>query len=209
MSVSQVEHDQIVKECLTQVNHRANNLLSVIHGIIRMSSGSTVEEFKQIVEGRISALAQAHSLLSATNWQSIPLRDLINAELLNYIDPASPRIHVVGEEVWLPGARAQNAAMIMHELAVNAAQHGALKVPHGEIRVEWHPDAEGLHYCWHEHGLTDCKAPEELGTGLTFVDRVVRSTRATMHISWPCTGIHLDFFQPYDHLRTRESVMAA
>jgi two-component sensor histidine kinase len=209
MSVSKVEHDRIVKECLTQVNHRANNLLSVIHGIIRMSSGTTIDAFKQTIEGRISALAQAHSLLSASNWESIPLYDLIRAELMNHIDPSSSRIHLSGVSLMLPGPRAQNAAMIMHELVSNAVKHGALKTKRGEITVKWEPMDDGLHYCWYEDGVVDCKEPDELGTGLTFVHRLVRSTRATMEISWLSTGVHIDFVQPYDHTRTRESVMAA
>jgi two-component sensor histidine kinase len=201
MSVSKVEHDRIVQECLTQVNHRANNLLAVIHGIIRMSSAGDVHRYKQIIEGRISALAQAHSLLTAANWESIPLRDIINGALIDYVDPRSPRIHLSGPPLELPGPRAQNAAMIMHELVVNAVQYGALKTKQGQISVDWSYGDKGVDYNWTESGVTDCHEPLELGTGLQLVQRLCRGTRATMTITWPTTGIRIEFFQPYDHAR--------
>lgn len=209
MTISRLEHDRIVQQCLTQVNHRANNLLAVIQGIIRMSTADDIDSYKTVIEGRISALAQAHSLLSASNWESIPLKDLIQGELINYIDPRSPRIQICGCNLDLPGPRAQNAAMIMHELAVNAYQHGALRTERGEIKVQWEPKDDGLHYSWMETGQDDVKEPERLGTGLILVERVIRSTRATMTIRWPRTGIQLNFVQPYDSIRTRESVSAA
>lgn len=208
MTVSQSEHDRIVQECLGQVNHRANNLLAVIHGIIRMTTSADVESFKKTVEGRIGALAQAHSLLTAGNWSDVPLKDIINGELINFIDPRSSRLSIEGTDVILPPARAQNAAMIMHELAVNAVQHGALRVPVGRIIVRWVPADNGVFYYWHEDGLSDCKEPAELGTGLHLVERISRSTRATVTFSWPASGIHVDFFQPYDSIQPRESVPA-
>lgn len=208
MTVPKAEHDRIVQACLTEVNHRANNLLAVIQGIIRMSTADNTEDYKKVIEGRISALAQAHSLLSASNWESISLKDIIHGELVNYVDPKSSRLNIEGCEVMLPGPRAQNAAMIMHELATNAANYGALRTDHGAVTVKWEPADDGIHYCWLETGQDNIEEPEHFGTGLRMVSRIVASTRATMKISWPITGVHFEFFQPYDTVHTREAVMA-
>src|SRR5579883_1375070 len=47
-----------------EVDHRARNALAVIQSIIRLTRAKTVEDYVQAIEGRIKALARAHTLLS-------------------------------------------------------------------------------------------------------------------------------------------------
>ncbi len=207
MEISKAEHDRIVKEFATQVNHRANNLLSVIQGIIRMSDGESVDTFKSKIEGRICALSQAHSLLSETNWEAVPLLEIIQRELSAYVDLESPRLHLLGQPIMLPAARAQNAAMLMHELATNSTKYGALKSKEAHLTIKWELGETGLDYSWIETGLTGIVKPVAHGSGLRLVEQIARGIRADVKFHWLDTGLQIDFHQPYSLHRSRESLL--
>src|SRR5262245_18059275 len=53
-------------------------------------------------------------------------------------------------------AAAPALAMVLHELATNAAKYGALSTPHGRVEVNWShgpgEDAENLSIAWLEIG---------------------------------------------------------
>src|SRR3984893_6774678 len=52
-----------------EVDHRAKNALAVVHAIVCLSRCESVNQYVAAVEGRIQALARAHSLLSESRWQ--------------------------------------------------------------------------------------------------------------------------------------------
>ncbi|HEY0437138.1 MAG TPA: PAS domain S-box protein, partial [Phenylobacterium sp.] len=60
-----------------EVDHRANNLMAVVQGAVCLSQADTVPELKQVLIGRISALARAHQLLAEGRWEGADLRRLI------------------------------------------------------------------------------------------------------------------------------------
>src|SRR5215212_7459291 len=47
-----------------EVDHRAKNALALAQSIVRLTRGETVKAYMQAVEGRISALARVHTILS-------------------------------------------------------------------------------------------------------------------------------------------------
>jgi two-component sensor histidine kinase len=93
------------------------------------------------------------------------LRALIEAELSGF----ASRYRLNGVPVIATGAFAQQFALVIHELATNAAKHGALSSPAGRVLVDWHIDATGqdalLHFCWVERGGPPVSAPSEFGFG--------------------------------------------
>jgi two-component sensor histidine kinase len=63
----------------------------------------------------------------------VGLADLIRHQLAPYTTDANTAID--GPDVMLTSAQAQAVAMFIHELATNAAKHGALSSPDGRVSV--------------------------------------------------------------------------
>ncbi len=114
-----------------EVDHRARNALAVIQSIIRLTRAKSVDDYVQAIEGRIKALARAHTLLSDSRWNGADLSTLVDEELAPY--RAGDRIRCGGPDISLQPATAQGLALALHELATNAAKHGALSSPAGKI----------------------------------------------------------------------------
>ena len=107
-----------------EVDHRARNALAVIQSIIRLTRAKNVDDYVQTVEGRIKALARAHTLLSDSRWHGADLGTLVAEELAPY--RAGDKVKIKGPNIALLPATAQGIALALHELATNAAKHGAL-----------------------------------------------------------------------------------
>ena len=125
-----------------EVDHRARNTLAVIQSIIRLTRAKNVDDYVQVIDGRIKALARAHTLLSDSRWHGADLATLVTEELAPY--RAGDKITIRGPDVSLQPATAQGLALALHELATNAAKHGALSSPSGKITLDWQLQSERL-----------------------------------------------------------------
>ena len=133
-----------------EVDHRARNALAVIQSIIRLTRAKTVDDYVQAIEGRIKALARAHTLLSDSRWHGADLATLVTEELAPY--RAGDKITIRGPDISLQPATAQGLALAVHELATNAAKHGALSSPSGKITLDWQLQGDSLALNWAESG---------------------------------------------------------
>src|SRR3984957_9522002 len=133
-----------------EVDHRARNALAVIQSIIRLTHAKSVEDYVQAIEGRIKALARAHTLLSDSRWNGADLATLVADELAPY--RAGDKIQCHGPDISLQPGTAQGLALALHELATNAAKHGALSSPGGKIDLDWDLKPDALTLNWVENG---------------------------------------------------------
>lgn len=129
---------QRLRFLIDEVDHRAKNLLGVVQSIVRLTRADNVASFKTALEGRIQALARTHSLLAASRWEGADLTTLINEELAPFHRNDPSQITFEGPTVKLKPTASEALAMVLHELAINAARHGALSVPKGKLSVAWH-----------------------------------------------------------------------
>src|SRR5262249_42195096 len=119
-----------------EVDHRARNALSVIQAIVAMTSAAPGPNFARDIEGRIQAMARAHTLLSETRWQGADMATLANEELAPY--RSQGRVAVDGASIVIKPATAQSLALVLHELATNAAKYGALSSSiDGQLSLSW------------------------------------------------------------------------
>jgi PAS domain S-box-containing protein len=148
-----------------EVDHRARNALAVVQAIIRLTRAKTVDGYVEAVEGRIRALSRAHMLLSHARWQGADLGRLVDEELGPYRTGEAGRITVAGPNIVLHPATAQTLALALHELATNAAKHGALSAGAGRVYFAWELKVGSLVLNWCETGGPPVKAPATQGYG--------------------------------------------
>jgi PAS domain S-box-containing protein len=166
--------DQRLRLLAAEVDHRAKNMLSVVQVMLRLTRADSVQEYAAAAQGRIAALARAHTLLSQTRWEGAWLRHLIEEELAPW-RRRERGVTVDGPDIALPPRTAQSFAMALHELATNAAKHGALSVGDGRVDLRWTRIADGdLSLRWIESGGPDASLPKRRGLGMTVVERSVR-----------------------------------
>jgi two-component sensor histidine kinase/CheY-like chemotaxis protein len=181
-----------------EVDHRAKNALAVVQSIIRLSRGEAIASYRDAIEGRINALARAHTLLAASRWDGADLKRIVDEELAPYMTEEG-RIQISGPTVMLAPGRAQALAMTIHELITNAVKYGALAAPSGRLGLEWRRDGPRLAVAWVESGVADVRAPEAVGFGLRVINAsVTGQLSGTLDIQWLAHGLRCEMVMPLD-----------
>jgi len=173
-----------------EVDHRARNALAVVQAIVRLTKSPSKESYVKAVEGRIQALAQAHTLLSESRWQGADVKRLAMEEIAPYrgVDPA--RVHVDGPSISLAPERAQSLALVLHELATNSAKYGALSLPQGSLAIEWSVSGGMLTLLWTESGGPPVTAPSSHGFGTKIMHASIKhQIGGNVAWDWRPTGL--------------------
>jgi two-component sensor histidine kinase len=204
-----------------EVDHRAKNVLAVVQSILRLTRADSPRAFADAVEGRVAALARAHSLLARGQWSGTELQELLEVELAPYTGgrDATPRaghrLVLAGPGMRLRPEAVQPFSMTVHELATNSAKHGALSLPGGSVRVSWFfasgPDAAAppvLQLRWEEAGGPQVLAPPERRG---FGSRVIRATIVNqlggqVRFDWLPEGLRCELTVAADRLLPSASV---
>ncbi|MFO1070426.1 MAG: MASE1 domain-containing protein [Geminicoccaceae bacterium] len=172
-----------------EVDHRAKNALAVVQSLVRLTRADDPQVYAETLEGRIAALARAHTLLARERWTGGDLRTLLADELGAYAGGGQVRLD--GPEVTLQAEGVQPLAMSMHELATNAAKYGALSRPGGTVRIAWRIEAGMLHLDWTERGGPRLAGrPERMGFGTRLLQASVRGQLGgTIAKTWEPEGL--------------------
>jgi PAS domain S-box-containing protein len=194
-----------------EVDHRARNTLAVIQSIIRLTRAKSVDDYVHAVEGRIKALARAHTLLSDSRWRGADLATLVAEELAPY--RAGDKIRYGGPDVSLQPATAQGLALALHELATNAAKHGALSSPAGKVAIEWELESEALTLRWSETGGPTVAEPSSHSFGLKVIAASIEQQLGGKAVfEWAPRGLQCQMMIPRSELaksRTFSPLMVA
>jgi PAS domain S-box-containing protein len=150
-----------------ELQHRTKNMLAVIQSIASrtLRQGPDLEAAQDALLGRLHALGHTQDFIAAGPGGGVPLRDLVDAQIRSF----AARSTVSGIPVVLAGGFAQTFALVIHELATNAAKHGALSYPDGKIAIAWtvdrgRPDPV-LQFSWVERGGPHAGPPMHRGLG--------------------------------------------
>lgn len=154
-----------------ELQHRTKNLLAVIQAIatasLRENSGK--EAFIQ----RLHALAKAQDLIIEGAGRGALIGQLVQ----NAVESFGTRVFAQGPEVFLNSGDAQAFALLLHELATNAAKHGALSNENGTAFVHWALDAATtdptIHFHWQERGGPVVTPPKRKGFGTILLERAI------------------------------------
>ena len=190
-----------------EVDHRARNALAVIQSIIRLTRAKTVDDYVQAIEGRIKALARAHTLLSDSRWHGADLATLVTEELAPY--RGGDKITIRGPDISLQPATAQGLALAVHELATNAAKHGALSSPSGKITLDWQLHSDALALNWAETGGPVIGSPSSRSFGLkVIIASIEQQLGGKAAFDWNPKGLRCAFSIPRSELTKSRALNA-
>ena len=199
---SALERRQTVRErefVMAELDHRVKNMLARIQSIAQRSDGPNVSKqvFRQAFAARLTAMGQAHELLTHSRWRGADLRGLFAQELRPYA--RGDKLRLVGPEIMLTPKAALAVNLVVHELATNAAKYGALNVAEGEVEVRWErvPPEGRLSLTWQESKGPRVKPPERRGFGSTVIERALAfETGGQADLTFAPGGLRLEMTLP-------------
>ena len=174
-----------------EVDHRAKNALAIVQSIVRLTRSDSIATYMAAVEGRITALSRAHTVLSHSRWQGADLTGLVEEELAPYRSDHRERITMTGPTVSLQPSSAQTLTLALHELATNAVKYGALSSASGHLKVAWELKPSTLVLRWEESGGPRARKPAKLGFGTRIIVASVEGQLGGQSkFQWGDGGLH-------------------
>ncbi|WP_419896591.1 HWE histidine kinase domain-containing protein [Roseomonas sp. USHLN139] len=186
---------------MREVDHRAKNALAVALSLVRLAPRDVPPaNFAASAEGRIAAMARAHSLLARESWDGASLRAVAEGELAAH----AARVALEGAAVRLAATAVQPLAMLLHELMTNAVKHGALSTPDGQVVLGWEqpPGEAVLRLVWSERGgppLLLPPAQQHFG-GRLIRQLAERQLGGALQVEWRMAGLRLVLRLPARHI---------
>jgi two-component sensor histidine kinase len=175
---------------MREINHRAKNMLSVVHSIAQQTAAQNPEDFVQSFSGRIQALSANQDLLVRNEWNGVEIEDLVRAQLAHFADLIGSRIAVHGPRLRLNPASAQAIGLALHELATNAGKYGALSTDRGRVDVRWGSDGGTLTMSWIEREGSVVSAPKRRGFGTIVMEAMTeRSVGGAVQLDYAPSGL--------------------
>lgn len=195
-------------ELLTsELTHRIQNIFAVVESLLTLSARSQpgAADFASSACARVRALARANDYIRPQRSdQPLTMHGLLATLLEPYKTdgPAPASIEVSGADHAIGSASATMLALVMHELATNAAKYGSLSKAGGRISVTTSCNAERYRINWTEIGGPIVPAaPATRGFGTLLTDRALRHPLgAVVERQWTPAGLILDISMASDHL---------
>jgi two-component sensor histidine kinase len=202
------------QETLTkEMGHRVKNLFAIVGGMIRVSekAAATPQEMSEILSGRLLALAAAHAVVRRTfddkgnASQAAELGDIIPTILRPHHRAGAlgeGRFRIEGPPVRLGDRTTNGFALVLHELATNAAKYGSLKVDAGSVQICWDCKDGHLVVTWQERGGPAIDGePIKQGFGSVLSkNTIVTQLGGTLRYDWHPTGLAITIAVPVDNL---------
>ncbi|KAB7782949.1 PAS domain S-box protein [Methylorubrum populi] len=167
-----------------ELSHRLKNTLTMAQAIASQTlrNVSDIAVAKEALVARLVALGKAHDILLSGEGEGAALEAVIAGALAIHDDGEPGRIHLSGPALEVGPKAALSLALMIHELATNAAKYGAFSVPGGRVGVDWtvahgrwpedSQDAEPVvTMTWVERGGPPVAAPTRKGFGSRLIER--------------------------------------
>jgi PAS domain S-box-containing protein len=182
-------HEAKLMALAREAEHRDKNIFSTVLATVHLTEAGTPEELKRAIEGRVQALANVHRLFVESRWSGADLRSLAEAELAAYQD-CGGRALIGGRPMVVAPDRAQALAVVLHELATNAAKYGSLSVADGHVELDWsRVPGGGLVLSWSETGGPPVRPPTRSGFGTRVMESMVRGQGGEIRFDWRAEGL--------------------
>lgn len=196
---------------LREMNHRVKNLFTLASSVLSLSArfAATPSELAKAVQERLVALARAHDLTlpDISSGEMKPERaTTLPALARTIVAPFTTENHasvsIDGPDVPISGKAAIGMALLLHEMATNAAKYGAFSSESGHVEVSWCVSNGELQLKWCERGGPPVAGQlEHEGFG-SLLTRLTVTGRLDGRIShdWSREGLTIRLSAPLDRL---------
>ena len=180
-----------------EAEHRSKNMLATVRAIIHLSQSDTTQGLKQAIAGRIQALSNVHSLFVDTRWVGAELSAIAAQELAPYAEIDRTRMRIDGPSLSLNPTAAQTVAVVLHELATNAAKYGCLSAAKGHLELTWQRRTDGqLMVRWAEKDGPVVRTPAQRGFGTRVIEQMVAQLGGEAQYEWRPEGLVCELIFP-------------
>jgi two-component sensor histidine kinase len=168
----QAEHQRLL---LHELSHRVKNILAVVQSLAMrsLSEERSMKDARHVLTERLLALGRAHDVLMHTDWKGASLRAIVEAEMA----PFSARVAAEGPEIVVDGRMVQTFALLLHELATNAAKYGSLSGNEGKVSITWwvvgQEKEKRFYFKWEESGGPLLTPPTRKGFGTALLESAI------------------------------------
>jgi two-component sensor histidine kinase len=161
--------NQLEARLNAELQHRMKNTLAIVQAKIHQTGVrySDIKEFQRSLYGRITALSNAHDLLSSGRWEICKLPALCERALEPF--RGNHKIALNGPPCELDAECCVPLVLALHELATNAFKYGALSAEDGTVQLSWSLAGDTVLLRWIERGGPTVTEPTRRGLGSRLV----------------------------------------
>jgi PAS domain S-box-containing protein len=193
---------------LREMHHRIKNLFTMATALISLSAkaSTSTSDLATDLSARMQALARAHSL-TLPDLNNDPGTEtettftaLLRAILAPHEHDVGSRISISGADAPIGGNALTSAALLLHELATNAAKYGALSTTEGRLEIRLDVSGDRLHMTWDERGIALAGEANHEGFGSTLERASLQGLRGELSRNWHADGLSLSLIMPLQQL---------
>lgn len=201
---------------LREMNHRIKNLFALSSSVVRLSGrgAATPQDAVTAAQERLSALARAHALTVSDGAEAAALPASLHALIYAIIAPyqhadGEARVSLRGPDLDIDSEVLTTLALLLHELATNAAKYGALSSNCGSIDVQSTIDGDSLQLDWSEKGDSQpAGRPGDAlsdGFGSQLIRTAVQQLGGEFSREWQAQGLAIRLVIPLAALRANRA----
>jgi PAS domain S-box-containing protein len=178
---------------LNELNHRVRNTLVTVQSIANQTLNGTdgAGDAAEKLRGRLTALSEAHDLLTQSSWAGAELGTLLRTVLA--ADDEGDRVSASGPVVLLAPQVALSLSLVLYELGTNARKHGALSTASGRLQISWavasRQSESYLELDWSERDGPPVRVPERTGFGRGLIENSLRGVGGKTNLRFDSAGL--------------------
>jgi two-component sensor histidine kinase len=179
------DEEHFRKLAVDELAHRLKNKIATIQSIISFRLRKQPERRDEIASS-LAALAATDDLITAAQGKGALIRGIFSAEIAPY---DVSRISMSGPECLLPPKLALTMALLVHELATNAAKYGALSISTGKLSIDWSLSNTRLSVIWRESDGPNVTPPNHNGFGTRLIRQALEQFDGKAEVDFAPTGL--------------------
>jgi two-component sensor histidine kinase len=138
------------------------------------------------INQRLAAVYKSSELIVSADDLSVGVESIVALALSAY---GPERYSAQGGSIELAPDQARTLALVVHELATNAAKYGALSRSDGKVDISWQAKDGNVEIVWQEHDGPTVRPPQRRGFGSAFLEKMVAGLGGTIAVEFAPTGL--------------------